>query len=338
MTFVNSLREAEGRKLDTNIINTVSSRSGSDGNVGSRTERNVNTNFSWLWSVLVTLISFTTRSLYGLLYFTKDKKDLNILGRNNENSLELENQLESTKLSKTLNSFPNQNSNESSKSIMIRSNTNINTITNVKDKGRNSRQMDYFSKVSSYIPKCLHFQFHKKKLVLDLDETLISSSQRHLAEHDISCRVYIGSSYSTFFVKKRPHVDLFLETVSQWFELVIFTASMSVYANAVIDKLDPKRHINRRYYRQSCLNKAGCYVKDLQIVCRDLSKVVIIDNSPVAYSINKENGIPIDDWVGSNPRDQSLLNLLPLLDKLRHSDDVRHVLKTNQKISNYGGS
>lgn len=54
-----------------------------------------------------------------------------------------------------------------------------------------------------------------------------------------------------FFVHKRPHVDFFLEVVSQWYELVVFTASMEIYGSAVADKLDNnKGFLKRRYYRQ----------------------------------------------------------------------------------------
>lgn len=39
--------------------------------------------------------------------------------------------------------------------------------------------------------------------------------------------------------------------MSQWYELVVFTASMEIYGCAVADKLDNNRSIlNRRYYRQ----------------------------------------------------------------------------------------
>lgn len=37
------------------------------------------------------------------------------------------------------------------------------------------------------------------------------------------------------------------------------------------------------------------------------------------------NGIPIDGWF-SDPTDQALLDLLPVLDSLRFTGDVRHVL------------
>ena len=54
-----------------------------------------------------------------------------------------------------------------------------------------------------------------------------------------------------FYVYKRPHVDYFLNMVSQWYELVVFTASMEIYGAAVADRLDTNRGVlRRRYYRQ----------------------------------------------------------------------------------------
>ena len=46
---------------------------------------------------------------------------------------------------------------------------------------------------------------------------------------DFTLNVVIDNHPVSFFVHKRPHVDFFLETVSKWFDLVVFTASMEVY-------------------------------------------------------------------------------------------------------------
>ena len=72
--------------------------------------------------------------------------------------------------------------------------------------------------------------------------------------------------------------------VSQWFELVVFTASMEIYGQAVADKLDSNQGmLNRRYYRQHCTLDFGSYTKDLSAICADLSSIFILDNSPGAY-------------------------------------------------------
>jgi len=166
----------------------------------------------------------------------------------------------------------------------------------------------------------------KKILVLDLDETLVSSTVKQ-QRCDYHVDVLVGGLLTRFYVKKRPYLQLFLQTVSNWFEVVIFTASLSPYANPLIDKFDSKKRIKRRLFRQSCIHKgSGQYVKDLSVVDPDMSQVMIVDNSPLSYSLNKENGIGIRDWCGDDYNDKALLELLPFLEILRYVSDVRAVL------------
>jgi CTD small phosphatase-like protein 2 len=76
---------------------------------------------------------------------------------------------------------------------------------------------------------------------------------------------------------------------------MVFTASHESYANAVINYLDPKRDlIQHRLFRRHCdYIEEGYYVKDLRILGRDLSKVVIVDNAAYSYAFQVSNGIPI---------------------------------------------
>ncbi|CAB1345132.1 unnamed protein product [Coregonus sp. 'balchen'] len=153
----------------------------------------------------------------------------------------------------------------------------------------------------------------RKILVLDLDETLIHS------HHDGVLRPTVRPGTPPDFILK----------VSQWYELVVFTASMEIYGSAVADKLDNNRNIlKRRYYRQHCTLDLGSYIKDLSVVHKDLSSIVILDNSPGAYRSHPDNAIPIKSWF-SDPSDTALLNLLPMLDALRFTADIRSVLSRN---------
>jgi len=166
----------------------------------------------------------------------------------------------------------------------------------------------------------------KKTLILVLDETLVHSTIKPVNHHHLTVDVIIDGMNCRFYVIKRPHVDYFLKRVTESFDVIIFTASMKQYADPLIDQLDPKRVLKGRLFRESCLMKEGNFIKDLSLIGQDLASTIIVDNSPVAYSNNKENALPIDNWMGDNPSDDALLNLLPFLNALQYTTDVRSIL------------
>ncbi|XP_020815364.1 CTD nuclear envelope phosphatase 1 homolog [Drosophila serrata] len=181
----------------------------------------------------------------------------------------------------------------------------------------------------------------RKTLVLDLDETLVHSCYTDPETQDeIGCsqipakavpdfRISVSIdevSNIPFRVFKRPHVDKFLNLVSKWYDLVIYTASLEVYASKVVDLLDGGREmLTRRLYRQHCHSNTTLFTKDLTLVNEDLRGVFIIDNSPNAYVYFPHNALPIKSFI-YDPNDRELLNLLPFLDALRFTKDVRSVL------------
>ncbi|XP_061351793.1 uncharacterized protein LOC133296749 [Gastrolobium bilobum] len=163
-------------------------------------------------------------------------------------------------------------------------------------------------------------------LVLDLDETLVHSTLEHCDDADFTFTVFFSMKEYTVYVKQRPYLHTFLERVSEMFEVIIFTASQSIYAKQLLDILDPDgRFISRRVYRESCLFSDGNYTKDLTILGVDLAKVVIIDNSPQVFRLQVNNGIPIKSWF-DDPLDSALMSLLPFLESLADADDVRPII------------
>jgi CTD nuclear envelope phosphatase 1 len=76
--------------------------------------------------------------------------------------------------------------------------------------------------------------------------------------------------------------------VAKWYKLVVFTASVQEYADPVIDWLEQEKKVfSGRYYRQHCTFRQGAFIKDLSSVEPDLSKVIILDNSPLSYMFHQ---------------------------------------------------
>lgn len=79
---------------------------------------------------------------------------------------------------------------------------------------------------------------NKKTLVLDLDETLVHSSFKPPEQPDIVLPVDIEGKVCYVYVLIRPGAISFLEELSEYYELVIFTASLSKYAEPLMKILD----------------------------------------------------------------------------------------------------
>lgn len=168
---------------------------------------------------------------------------------------------------------------------------------------------------------------NKKCLVLDLDETLVHSSFKFLRTADFVIPVEIDDQVHHVYVIKRPGVDEFLKKVGEWFEVVVFTASVSKYGDPLLDKLDINKAVHHRLFRDSCYNYQGNYIKNLSQMGRPLQDLIIIDNSPASYIFHPQHSVPISSWF-SDTHDNELIDLLPLLHDLSKSnvDDISLVL------------
>lgn len=193
-----------------------------------------------------------------------------------------------------------------------------------------NHRMNPFPRFKMILPKRM------KILALDLDETLVHSTSKSSGDCDFFIEVFANDCSCLYYVFKRPWVDKFLQTVSEWYHLVIYTASLQEYADPVIHWLEgaggpscggggKATLFKRKLFRSSCIEIGGNWVKDLQLIEEDLSRICLLDNSNFSFQINPDNGIPIESWT-SDKKDTGLLDLLPFLDALRFTDDVRSIL------------
>ena len=184
-----------------------------------------------------------------------------------------------------------------------------------------------------YLPPSLT---QKKTLVLDLDETLVHSQFGAFnIPSDVVINIEIENELHEIHVLIRPGVKEFLEKMSKLYEIVIFTASISKYAGPLLDILDKEKFCSFRLFREHCTLINSSFVKDLKKLGRDLKNIIIVDNSPLAYLLNSDNGLPILTWF-DDKYDQELYKITPVLEFLSEVPDVREYINkmvVNNEIS-----
>ena len=116
----------------------------------------------------------------------------------------------------------------------------------------------------------------KKTLVLDLDETLVHSQfQPFDSPSDIILKIELEND---IHVMVRPGVSEFLKNMGKIYEIVIFTASVSKYADPLLDIIDKEKNCKFRLFREHCTPMNTCYVKELKKLGRELKNIIIVEN------------------------------------------------------------
>lgn len=93
----------------------------------------------------------------------------------------------------------------------------------------------------------------------------------------------------------------------------------------VVERFDPhQKYIHHRLFRESCLEVYGNYIKDLNVLGRDINKTIIVDNSMISFILNLESAIPIESFEGDK-QDTELYKLTELMVNAINSSPVSTV-------------
>ena len=165
----------------------------------------------------------------------------------------------------------------------------------------------------------------KYSLVISLDDTLI-----HFKTGSIKNNKGIA--------QLRPGLIEFFEMIRPYYEIIIFSNGNKKYSDLIINSIDDKKknYIDHRLYRDHCVIISNDFVKDISRIGRPLDKIVIVDNIPQNYRLQKENGINIKSFYGDNPNDKILFCLSKVLINIaKNGGDVRNGIKkyTNEIIN-----
>jgi Dullard-like phosphatase family protein len=121
--------------------------------------------------------------------------------------------------------------------------------------------------------------------------------------------------------------------MSKYYEIVIFTSGTKEYADGILEQIDRNKTIKHRLYRNHCTPHGLSYRKNLNLLGRDLSKVIMIDNNPEYFELTPDNGLPIATWE-NDVFDHQLFGLMHVLKGIYTAgfEDVRKVVSQIRKM------
>jgi Dullard-like phosphatase family protein len=151
-------------------------------------------------------------------------------------------------------------------------------------------------------------------LFINLDDILVKSS---------------WDPENGWHVVKRPGVDFFIQYLSQFYEIVIFSDTNIETSEPVINNLDPNGVVLNRLYRKDVNSMTRKNQKDLNCLNRDLKKIIVLDSNKSSYKKFENNIILINEWDGKKS-DKELLKLIPFFECMAITlpNDIRPVIKS----------
>lgn len=168
----------------------------------------------------------------------------------------------------------------------------------------------------------------KKLLVLDLDETLVFSTERSLERPaDLSV---VG-----YHVYKRPHLDAFLDFAFSKFKVGVWTSSGRLYAEPLVAQLMPNRPVEFVWSSGRCSLvrdwEEGGYstqkrLAKLKKLGFKLEQIIGIDDTASKYARNYGNLVLAREFTGDFSDDE-LLHLIEYLVILEAEPNIRAVEK-----------
>lgn len=179
----------------------------------------------------------------------------------------------------------------------------------------------------------------KPLLVLDLDGTLLETAPKGTRTGPPSFLVNFSPT-NIQETRLRPGLEAFLSTAQKYYDLGIFTAASSSYANIIVEQVNARVPGFREslvciFTRQqvTIVDQGGAarplLTKDLRLVAdwtgRPLSRILIVDDTPETYRNNTSNALPVPVYQGGTT-DDALEELRCFLIKMPSKDvplDVR---------------
>lgn len=169
-----------------------------------------------------------------------------------------------------------------------------------------------------------------KLLILDIDETLVYATESKLD---------IAEDFQAwkYFIYKRPYLNEFLEEVSKYYKLAIWSSASDDYVKIVSKNIIPT-NINLEFVwsKSRCTTKRELELdkfynlKNLKKVKNkwfSLENIIIVENTPIKVNQNYGNAIYVKDFKWQE--DSQLKSLSKYLINIYSTPNFRKIEKRN---------
>jgi len=168
------------------------------------------------------------------------------------------------------------------------------------------------------------FDENKKTLVLDLDQTLIYLTVDVPSKETNFVEIPDQGKFTSFAIK-RPGLDQFMKEMSAIFNICIYTANKTRYANDIVKAVGLTPYIFEVYTREHCTKVSEkMYMKSLLNLGFSLANTIFVDDSAIQMRSQPLNSILIQSFKGEIG-DSALIYLSPFLKHVSTLNDVRPV-------------
>ena len=150
----------------------------------------------------------------------------------------------------------------------------------------------------------------KYTLILDLNKTL--------------------AFYNKNNISLRSGLFSFLSMIKPYYELISFSCESNDISEAILKGIESeKKYFDYNFTREHSILYENTLVKDISLIGRDISKIIIVDDDENCFKLNKENGIKIAAFDGNNNLENVLFELKKILILIyrKNYDDVRIAIK-----------